>query len=58
MSHYKDFNACFFTDTFQPRNATLTFQIGLNDCAQAIRGKFMFAADLKSFHLIKTDVTS
>ena len=26
----------FFAETFQPMNAILTFQIGLNDCAQAI----------------------
>ena len=31
----------FFEDTFQPMNAALTFQIGLNDCARAIRGKFV-----------------
>ena len=24
----------FFAKTFQPMNAALTFQIGLNDCAQ------------------------
>ena len=49
MSHYVDFNACFFAETFQPMNAALTFQIDLNDCAQAIRGKFTFAADMESF---------
>ena len=43
MSHFVDFNACFFAETFQPMNAALTFQIGLNDCARAIRGKFTFA---------------
>ena len=26
-------------------NAALTFEIGLNDCARAIRGKFTFATD-------------
>ena len=43
MSHYVNFNACFFAETFQPMNAALTFQIGLNDSARAIRGKFTFA---------------
>ena len=33
----------FFAETFQPMNTALTFQIGLNDCARAIRGKFTFA---------------
>ena len=38
----------FFEVTFQPMNATLTFQIGLNDwqCAQAIRGKFRLTLQL------------
>ena len=40
MSHYVDFKACFFEEIFQPMNAALTFQIGLNDCARANRGKF------------------
>ena len=31
MSHYVDFNTCFFAETFQPMNAALTFQIGLYD---------------------------
>ena len=43
----------FFVDTFQPMNAALTFQIGLNDWARAIRGKLTFADDLKSFKLIR-----
>ena len=62
MSHYVDFNACFFrgyfsanecscgilthaffADTFQPMNAVVAFQIGLNDSARVIRGKFTFA---------------
>ena len=30
----------FFAETFQPMNAAVTFQIGLNDSARAIRGKF------------------
>ena len=34
----------FFAETFQPMNAALTFQIGLNDLARAIRGKFTLAA--------------
>ena len=29
-------------ETFQPMNAAVTFQIGLNDSARAIRGKFKF----------------
>ena len=32
----------FFAETFQPMNAAVTFQIGLNDSARAIRGKFTF----------------
>ena len=39
----------FFAETFQPMNAALTFHIGLNDSARAIRGKFMFADALESF---------
>ena len=45
----------FFAETFQPTNAALTFQIGLNDCARAIRGKFTFACAWKSFQRIRTD---
>ena len=44
----------FFAETFQPLNATLTFQIGLNDSAQAIRGKFTFAGAWESFQGIRT----
>ena len=54
MSHYVDFNACFFAETFQPMNAALAFQIGLNDCTQTIRGKFTFAGAWESFQRIKT----
>ena len=39
----------FFAETFQPMNAAVTFQIGLNDSAGAIRGKFMFAGHGKVF---------
>ena len=39
----------FFAETFSPMNATLTFQIGLNDSAWAIRGKFTFAGAWKGF---------
>ena len=39
----------FFAETFQPMNAALTFQIGFNDCARAIREKFTFAGALESF---------
>ena len=38
MSHYVDLNTRFFAETFQPMNAALTFQIGLNGCARAIQG--------------------
>ena len=44
----------FFAETFQPMNAALTFQIGLNDCARAIRGKFTFAGAWESFQRIWT----
>ena len=44
----------FFAETFQPMNAALTFQIGLNDCALAIRGKFTFAGAWESFKKIRT----
>ena len=54
MSLYVDFNACFFAVTFQPMNAALTFQIGLNGCARAIRGKFTFAGAWESFQGIST----
>ena len=53
MSHYVDFNACFFfVDTFQPMNSAMTFQIGLNDCARAI--KITFACAWESFQWIRT----
>ena len=39
----------FFAETFQPMNAALTFQIGLNDSARAIRGKFTFAGAWEGF---------
>ena len=39
----------FFAETFQPMNAAVTFQIGLNDTARAIRGKFTFAGAWESF---------
>ena len=47
----------FFVETYQPMNAALTFQIGLNmlnDCARAIRGKFTFAGAWESFQRIRT----
>ena len=53
MSHYVDLNACIFADTLKPINAALAFQIGLNDCARAIWGKFKFAADIND-SLIRT----
>ena len=54
MSLYVDFNACFFAETFQPMNAAVTFQIGLNDNARAIRGKITFAGALERFQGIRT----
>ena len=47
----------FFAETFQPMNAALTFQIGLNDCARAIRGKFTFAGARECFQRIRTNYT-
>ena len=40
---------------FPPTNAALTFQIGWNDCARAIRGKFTFtgALDLVWFGFLR-----
>ena len=38
----------FFAETFQPMNAAVTFQIGLNDSARAFRGKFTFAGAWES----------
>ena len=46
----------FFADTFQSMNAALIFQIGLNNCARAIQGKFTFAGAMESFQRIRTDV--
>ena len=39
----------FFEETFQSINAALTFKIGLNDCARAIRGKFTVAGTWEFF---------
>ena len=47
----------FFAETFQPMNAALTFQIGLNNSARAIRGKFTFAGALEGFWGIRTICT-
>ena len=44
----------FFAETFQPMNAAVTFQIGLNDSTRAIRGKFTFAGTWESFREIRT----
>ena len=44
----------FFAEFFQPMNAAVTFQIGLNDSARAIRGKFTFAGAWESFQGIRT----
>ena len=44
MSHYVDFNECFFAETFTPMNAALTFQIDLNDCLchERVEGNLRF----------------
>ena len=47
----------FFAETFQPMNAALTFQIGLNDSARAIRVKFTFAGAWEGFWGIRTICT-
>ena len=46
----------FFAETFQPMNAALTFQIGLNDCARAIRGKITFAGAWESFQRMRKGI--
>ena len=47
----------FFAETFQPMNAAVTFQIGSNDSARAIRGKFTFAGAWESCRGIRTICT-
>ena len=49
MSHYVDFNACFFAETFQPMNAALTFLIGLNDSAGRFEGNLRLQVTGKVF---------
>ena len=44
----------FFAETFQPMNAAVTFQIGLNDSTRAIRGKFTFAGVWDNFQGLRT----
>ena len=44
----------FFAETFQQMNAALTFQIGLNDSARSIGGKFTFAGVCEGFWGIRT----
>ena len=44
----------FFAETFQPMSAALTFQIGLNESARAIRGIFTFAGAWEGFWGIRT----
>ena len=44
----------FFAETFQPMNAAVTIQIGLNDSARVVRGKFTFAGAWESFQGIRT----
>ena len=39
----------FFAETFQPMNAALTFQMGLNDSARAIRGEIYVCRCLGRF---------
>ena len=48
----------FFAEAFQPMNAAVTFQNGLNDSARAIRGKFSFAGAWESFKGIRTIYTT
>ena len=48
----------FFAETFQPMNAAVTFQIGLNESARAIRGKFTFAGAWESCCRMRTEVTA
>ena len=50
------FNTRFCRGNFQPMNAAVTIQIGLNGCVRAIRRKYAFATDFESFQLIETDV--
>ena len=45
----------FFAETFQPMNAAVTFQIGLNESARAIRGKFTFAGAWESWCRMRTN---
>ena len=45
----------FFAETFQPMNAAVTFQIGLNESARAIRGKFTFACAWESCCRMRTN---
>ena len=47
----------FFAETFQPMNAAVIFQIGLNDSARAIRGKFTFTGVWESFQRKRTVYT-
>ena len=55
MSDYVDFKRMlFFAETFQPMNAALTFRIGLNDSARAIRGIFTFSGAWEGFWGIRT----
>ena len=56
MSHYMDLTHAFFAETFQPMNAAVTFQIGLNESARAIRGKFTFAGTWESCCRMRTEV--
>ena len=44
----------FLAENFQPMNAALIFQIGVNDLARAIPGKFTFAGAWESFQRIWT----
>ena len=52
MSHYVDFNACFFRGGFSANECSS--DIGLNDSARAIRGKFTFAGSWEGFWGIRT----
>ena len=55
MSHYVDFNACFFRGDISANECSCDISfIGSNDSARAIRGKFTFAGAWESCRGIRT----
>ena len=44
------------SEDFLANESSLTFQIGLDDSARGIPGKFTFATDLECFQLNSADV--